>query len=445
MSAVIFGDPWHGLYRGGVLELPNATTRTMLGTEPTGGSNRKVAIPGIAAPTTSPTETALGMTWNNYAVITGDLNRLYGKNLGDNAWLYVDDSLVPWLASWTFSAGTLTVTLKRFGLMDGAPESYVYTIALDVPASNDPKIDDVDSTGRNAAFVAQRIYAFEIDGLQWRVLSRIWVLTLAGTGDACTLSLDLKDSGNVLSETVSNTSTPISWLRDRSSLAITGPFDGVYVNQPDYEAAVSTKSGVYSYSAERAVGATFHGDVFRLVKAVVNLTNTITYTHDETSLFNGSLTELQPITGRPYWLVVATNTTVCNGTYGLSVDGHLTNWTMTQTTQVHEPDMALTVIEDLKVDGVVVGTSDYGGFNGNAWPFIGQRRIIEQRLGNRAYGAMAYSYDLLTENHVHFGAAGPVSGTSDIFLTSNNNPTFATAHHTTGELVSDHSGEVCFV
>ena len=33
-----FGDPWHGLYRNGVIELPNATTRAP-GSSPSSGSS----------------------------------------------------------------------------------------------------------------------------------------------------------------------------------------------------------------------------------------------------------------------------------------------------------------------------------------------------------------------------------------------------------------------
>ena len=159
-----FGDPWHGLFRGGVLELPNSTTRST--TAPDNGENYKIAIPGQAAVTTDTADAADGMTWLNYGVAIGKNKILYGKNLGEMSWIWIDDAGAPWRATASEASGVLTVSVVNFGEIPGTTVNHSATVSLTLPADNDLRIDDVDSTGRQVALVAYEIAPY-IPLLKW--------------------------------------------------------------------------------------------------------------------------------------------------------------------------------------------------------------------------------------------------------------------------------------
>lgn len=438
-----FGDPWHGLFRGGVLELPNSTTRST--TAPDNGENYKIAIPGQAAVTTDTADAADGMTWINYGVAIGKNKILYGKNLGEMNWIWIDGAGAPWLATASEASGVLTVSVVNFGEIPGTTVNHSATVSLTLPADNDLRIDDVDSTGRQVALVAYEIAPY-IPLLKWRRLSRIWLLTLSGTGATLALSLTLMDSGTALNESSSATSTPIYWLYEHSTTAITGPFPGPLLSIPvDFDAAISKQSGKNTYHVERAVGATLHNDTFALVKSVSHKVEDYVYTHDTGSLFDGTDTAIQPVLpARPWWLVRAAVEYDQSGYYGIEVDGTLTKFPVAQSVDYDDPFGPYTVTADLSIAGYSVSSDHNDDFESGFWPLLGDRQIIEQRLGNRAYGAVAYSYDSGVQ-HLNLGVAGPVSNDINLFLTSAVNPVYATAHHTSGALITDTSGAVCWV
>lgn len=106
-----FGDPWHGLYRGGVLELPNAATRPM-NVAPDSGDCFEIRVPGTPAVTTDSADAAAGMTWLDYGLIAGRRHVLYQTVLGDLSWVYVASDKSTWKATVAWSglnAGTLTL------------------------------------------------------------------------------------------------------------------------------------------------------------------------------------------------------------------------------------------------------------------------------------------------------------------------------------------------
>lgn len=432
-----FGDPWHGLYRGGVLELPNATTRALAGAAPANGENYKVMIPGQPAVTTDAADTAAGMTWLNYGVLSGKDKRLYGVNLGEMKWIYIDADDSPWLATLSHVGTTATVTLARFGEMEGTPATYSATASLTLPTGTVLKIDDIDSAGRQVALVAFKVYQDEIDGLDWRVCEKIWKLTLSGTAAALSLALSMESDCLPVSSGAGNTATGIYWLRHDPTLTITGPFPYPLPDPlpTDYSACVSTQSGTFEKHVTRAIGATLHNDTFALVLSVTHQYQVITMTHDLASLFDpyygGVVHALQEVSEPSSY-------------YGISVAGTLTQYPISQELSIDLPYGAPVIIAPLTISGINAQVDSMDDFEGDSWPFLGDRRIIDQRLGNRAYGAAAYSYDPMIQ-HVNLGVAGPVSGNIDPYLTSLENPAWATAHHTTGALVVSTSGVVCFV
>jgi hypothetical protein len=175
-----FGDPWHGLWRNGVIELPNATTRERPGS-PHNGSSRIVMIPGQPAVTTPEADAAQGMTWLNYGVISED-DILYGRSLEASilrlGWVFIDADNLPWRAVITGSTGLLTVTIHRLGLFDSPEETYSSSVSFAHPWGNNGMlltIDDADSTGRN---VALAYYPFS----PVRTIQGVFLLTLSGSG-----------------------------------------------------------------------------------------------------------------------------------------------------------------------------------------------------------------------------------------------------------------------
>ncbi len=433
----LFGDPWHGLYRGGVLELPNATTRALAGAAPANGENYKVMIPGQPAVTTDAADTAAGMTWLNHGVMSGKEKRLYGVNLGEMKWIYIDADDSPWLATLSHVGTTATVTLARFGEMEGTPATYSATASLTLPTGTVLKIDDIDSAGRQVALVAFKIRHDEIDGLDWRVCEKIWKLTLSGTAAALSLALSMESDCMPVDYGAGTTGGYIYWLRYQPTQVITGPFysSSFPGAPPDYDICIGTQSGTFENHVKRAIGATLHNDVFALVFSVTYQYQILTVTHDFSSVFD-------PYYGR--MLHELHETEESGSYYGIEIAGNLTTFPIAWSASRDLPYGSIVIVSPLTICGINVQEAPEDNFQGHSWPYVGDRRIIDQRLGNRAYGAVAYSYDPMLQ-HVNLGVAGPVSGDIDPYLTSLENPAWATAHHTTGALVVSTSGVVCFV
>lgn len=150
MSELRYGDPWHGLIKNGVLELPNATTRALAGAVPIGGDCLKVMRPGQAALDQTPTELAAGMEWRNYGLISGYNRVIFGVELNSLSWLYIAPDGSVWRVDYNNGAGSLAFT--RFGDFDhpaagavqiatvGTTNTEYNTRCLDVTATGDQAI-----------------------------------------------------------------------------------------------------------------------------------------------------------------------------------------------------------------------------------------------------------------------------------------------------------------
>lgn len=142
------GFPWHGLYRAATGKI---TTPTGLQIDApwssyfiNTGHCYMVQIPGLPVPTTTPEDQAKGMSWVNYALLSGAARTLYGVELGSDASIYIDSHNNPWLmrvslgGSRASAAIGAAVSLRRFGKIGPveAPINYsMVTAAFSTSAS----------------------------------------------------------------------------------------------------------------------------------------------------------------------------------------------------------------------------------------------------------------------------------------------------------------------
>ena len=197
------GNPFHGLVKGGQLTLPNAAT--MPYPQPVGehwqqGSTSLIKHPNAPGITRSPEQqaedTAAGLEWWDRAILSS--NQLYGKEL--QGWIYIDPNGDRWMVTSTLSTlhisgGTCSVTLARFGVLGGEPESYTYSVTVPNMGQATPAINlakgnrltrfHTSPTGAGAVFEL----SVEFQEAYWRWWSwrpAGWVeMTLEGPGAEC--------------------------------------------------------------------------------------------------------------------------------------------------------------------------------------------------------------------------------------------------------------------
>lgn len=77
----IFGQPYHGLWKGGFITLPNGATKAC--PAPANGGVVLIRQPGQAEVVRSPAEqaadAAAGWEWRNYALISGGITAELGR------------------------------------------------------------------------------------------------------------------------------------------------------------------------------------------------------------------------------------------------------------------------------------------------------------------------------------------------------------------------------
>lgn len=115
-----FGCPYHGLVRGGKLQLPNGQEFSY--PQPDNGNSFPIAVPGlpniVRAPEEAAADAAQGLQWKKTAIAAGALD-LHGRGIGGaRSWVYIDSTTFPWVISFAAvsasgNAATLAVTCKR--------------------------------------------------------------------------------------------------------------------------------------------------------------------------------------------------------------------------------------------------------------------------------------------------------------------------------------------
>ncbi len=146
-----WGCPWHGLIKDGRLQLPNG--QEMDFPQPFAGDTTLVRVPGLPEPAATPEDATEGRQWWREAIIAG--GTLHGRGIGIAAWIYVDASNRPWLVRFESPAdGSLSLTIRRFGVLGGALEQYQLTVSLDraVGGSGPERFAHATPTGNKAIF-----------------------------------------------------------------------------------------------------------------------------------------------------------------------------------------------------------------------------------------------------------------------------------------------------
>ena len=188
------GDPLHGLSTNGVLALTNGQTHPVYN-PPNNGDCYIFKIPGLPTPPAAPG----GLTWLNYAVLTGFNRRLYGRNIDSRAWLFLDASGVVWLASIQFPSA-LQATINLVNLRENAG-GHSITANFDVTPISTPtqgEIFDISSDGRRL------IVGYNMS-FQERLGAILAEVVIAPDGNSMTLSLLVEQGNQAYSGITQNT------------------------------------------------------------------------------------------------------------------------------------------------------------------------------------------------------------------------------------------------
>ncbi|WP_375738079.1 hypothetical protein [Pseudomonas boanensis] len=236
MTKPVWGCPWHGPVRGGVLTLPNG--ETMAWPQPsahydtisgnftaipdTWGDAHLIKVPGVAEVVRSAEELAAdavaGRQWHNTAGLSGDRHDLWGRAL--DGWIYIDPNGVRWLVRCTNldentvrSFGTAwsgTVTLKRFGEFGVAAESHSYSVSsgwgVDGPAppsSGRLRLESIKPDGSAAILmVHQRRMTSTETQIRWPY--SFLEMTISGPGEAATVTCGVVKARTAVSQVTSS-------------------------------------------------------------------------------------------------------------------------------------------------------------------------------------------------------------------------------------------------
>lgn len=471
-----FGNPWHGLAHsnpgvGSYVDLPNGSTRAIPAWDGFGDSY-VIAIPGQPTVTTSTADAAAGMSWLNYGIMYGRDKYLYGQALGALRWIYIDADLVPWLAESTWSADLLSVSLKRFGIMEGTPETYSYSVAL-VPRSDIPelsasvslRLDDIDSHGRQAVLTFKQSLSTIGDEVR-----AVWLLAISGVGAAATLTVTHQADGpDSLGDALHlGANLDRYWFQDDND-QIAGPFERQvdasgnvsYPGRPAGNwlryafARVSGKS--VDSIIKRIIGGTLIGDSFALVKAVRRTEVDLVSVPVWDSLFSATWwTANHPEHGSglstgDFAYFARAETYTMTGYYGIELGGILTKvdvteqWTAYPILGDQEGEgtdyQHGSVVAPVKVDSVVVPSHFQGG--GYALGFNIGETVYELRIANRVY--LAITAEAGFSPGFELLVSGPASGQAIRQAPLSPGLTRGTANPLTGTLVIDRENPVAFI
>ncbi len=128
-QARYWGNPWHGLCRNSLIELPNGGTRA--NPNPLNGSTvvvKNTAKAGL--PATRPLasyDTAQGHSWLTFCILAGTSKQVAGTDLGSYGFIYVDHRHRPWHMKFygNNDNGLQLWVIRRFGLFGDDPVSWV--------------------------------------------------------------------------------------------------------------------------------------------------------------------------------------------------------------------------------------------------------------------------------------------------------------------------------
>lgn len=217
----VFGSPYHGLCRAGTLTLPDASTKTV--PQPVGGDVLALRVPGNPPLNRTPAEIAadlaIGRTWLDYAIFSGQTRFYYGSALGSiNKWIWAVSMEEKWVV--TINNPTTALTVNAVGLACSisvtlteagkfapsgyTPATHTFTVSAtlagawrnpgletSVPFQVGLEVADVSSDGKNAILVVKRRYLGAREGAQGFIL-----LDLTGTSSGSVTEIANWDASN---------------------------------------------------------------------------------------------------------------------------------------------------------------------------------------------------------------------------------------------------------
>lgn len=453
---------------------PNPDSFTIEGTT---GDSVVLRVPGTPPVVRTPEELAAdseaGRTWLDYAILAGGQRRLYGKHLGEMAWIYA----APDGSRWLMEINGTDVTAKRFGVVPSTPTEPVVAQTMDlgitIPGSGSfpllYAIDDINSDGSEIALVAGLFASVWVESpMRWlRYVDKVWRVAVSGVPPAASVTVTLEQSGIHIDSVVQdNDYTDYGWLQYK------GEVDGndVYSYQQWTIPTPPAPEGMTLYGqylnpqgtgSERSsfcLGAAFIGEQLQLIKLEQLQSSTRTYTYDPAdlaALLGGAVT--LPYTGefaattkvRLYVGDVPLESTISDSG---GVSGVL-HRDLSKTSSPVSDGVAT-------LDGATVNTypnADAADYYAN-WieSTIGHFWFWPLRLSNRAWSLCAYNLasEFSWPNggglHWHIGIASPdeqrkLSRQVAIDATTNAIHGYASVHPVTGELEWSASGPVCWL
>lgn len=274
-----WGCPWHGLLRGGQLELPNGEVMDFpqfgYSAWYQAGQTRLLRHPNAPQDTRSEAQLAddesMGRQWWREAIIAGDT--LHGRPLGfGHRWIYIDADGMAWVVEpdiSLFSTAT-TITLFRFGVLGGTPQQYVYTLDRPDLEQSEPAISllslslllaDSKSDGSAGLFViAGGFTANDRDVFPWAPLG--WVqVELSGAAHELAINITVvKSRAQALGEiTIEDNFNPGHWYEH-------GPIpDPIYGLDPHPDRSIDLYRSVAFEGAYDRVERTVRGKTLAML------------------------------------------------------------------------------------------------------------------------------------------------------------------------------------
>lgn len=203
-----FGYPWHGLYRALTNKVtpPVGDPFDMRGDSPSLGDVYMFKIDGVPEQTTTSAESAAGMSWINYLMLSGSDHVLYGRQINIDS-VFLDASGAPWCASVSVS-GNRTSKLISANLyvsklsISGATRYYVGSVsAAFLTNTAYPKDSatyqgvcqklDVSSSGRKMLVGVDRSDGLFANGYGYAAIAELTISGDPGSDPAANMSMSI--------------------------------------------------------------------------------------------------------------------------------------------------------------------------------------------------------------------------------------------------------------
>jgi len=351
--------------------------------------------------------------------MTGDDHAVYGRSMGNTAWIFIDADGVPWRAELVWTSSLLTVTLHRFGLLNTPPDEVTYSASVGFSppslAGLRSSVDDVDSSGRQVAFV---LYLSNAGGS--REVQAVYLISLSGAG--ASVSVDVSDETPDPLVAGGNEAFPDNvpgnyWYLDVEEVEH-GPLTTSELGDL-LGSEWSGRIGItkwpprthYWQRYRRVIGATLIEDEFRLVFHTVYIeVSGVSQVEGDVfdwDNFNFSSNRHEPLC-HVEWVITGTLTITLNG-IDTEVPSH---WSSSGSTQ-GGASVGEWSVTPVTINGHAEPAPYSTWFYGDNW---GTGVVRGSRVSNRCYASFRYvcgphaSEFSSTQEEIQYATANPVSG-----------------------------------